>query len=153
MRAANAALVGNRKCAALHLIERQLPLARPDGERLDLLGEFKQALAVHLANHRDEQAGVRVHSQADVIILLDDNLACCLVEARVENRMLLQRRLDRLQRERREGQARAPGFEVRLVFLAQLHQRGDVGLVELRHARHRRPTLPHSLADYPAERR
>ena len=43
------------------------------GQFFQFLGNLEQALFVHVANDRDDQAGFGIHRDADVEIFLEDN--------------------------------------------------------------------------------
>ena len=137
--AANAALVGDGEGAALELLAGDFPLAGFLGQLLQLPRQLEQALLVHVADDRHDQARLGVHRDADVIVLLENDLLGDLVEAGVEDRMLLQRVHDRLQRQRRSASAARPCFSYAgAYFFRSVVQSRDVGLVELRHVRDRR---------------
>ena len=153
MPAADAALIGDRERPALHFLKAHLAFARARREVLQLLRQLEQALLVRVAQHRHEQARVRVHRDAEVKIIFENHLARRLVNARVERRVLLQRRDDGLQREGSQRQIHPLGLIGGDVLFAQLEQRRDVRVVELRHVRDRVPVLRHPVADHLAQLR
>src|SRR5690625_2200195 len=135
--AADAAQRRNGNAAAGHVGRTELLVAGLDRNLAQLLGQFDQPLLVAIADHRHHQAVRRVHGDADVEILLEDQLFAGRVQRGIELRELLQRRdhgLD-LEHQRRD-------LDVR-VFLAELlaegFQLGDVGVVMLGDVRDHRP--------------
>ena len=81
MAAADAALVGNSEGAAFEFVGETLRSRALPGKVLQLLREFEQALPVHVADDRNDQAGLRIHRDADVIVVLEDNLLGGFIEA------------------------------------------------------------------------
>ena len=65
-RAADAAEVGDREAAALHLVERQLAGARLLRRLRQLDRQLDDALAIDVADDRHEQAALGVDGDADV---------------------------------------------------------------------------------------
>ena len=68
----------------------------------------QHVLLVHVAQHRDDQALLGVHRQADVKILLPNHFPGRFVQAAVENGMLLQRPGHDLEREGRSASDARP---------------------------------------------
>ena len=147
MRPANRALVGNRERAAFHVVSGNLPVARLCRELLQFPGDFQNGFFVHVPDHRHQQSLIRVHRDAEVEIFLDDDFIRHLVEARIENRMLLQSFNDCFQNERRQRQLHAFGLVSRAEFFTQLVQPREIRLVELRHAGDGIPAFPHPPRD------
>ena len=87
------------KRSALHLVERQLARLRLLGDLLQLRRELHDVLLVHVADHRHEQAGLGVDRDADVDVLLEDDLFVRNVDGRIELREYLERRRDDFQRQ------------------------------------------------------
>ena len=104
-------------------------------EPLDLAGQVEEREAVGAADHRHQQPLVGGGGDADVPVLLDDDLAGRLVERGVELGVGLQRRHHRLDHEGQEGElhplglgaGRQPVLEAdQLGHVALLHE-GEVG--------------------------
>ena len=53
---------------------RHLALARFPGQVLQLPRQLEQVLLIRVADDRHDQARFRIHRNADVVILLEDNL-------------------------------------------------------------------------------
>ena len=95
----------------------------------------RDVLPVGVADHRHEQAAIGVHGHADVHVLLVDDLAALGVDRGVELRELLDRGRQDLHQHRRDREVAARLGDLILELLAQLLERGDVRLVELRDVR------------------
>src|SRR5439155_14247785 len=93
----------------LDLREGEFLVARRIREALDLLREIPQVPPVRLVDYRHREALVRGGCEANVVVSLNDDLLSLVVDGRVEGGEFLQRREDRLDEERQEGD---------LVFLA-----------------------------------
>ena len=102
MAAADAALVGNRKRAALQLFEGNLALAGLLRERVQLLRKLKKIFLVDVAQHRHDQPAFGVHGDADVAVVFVNDLVGCFVHAGVGARMLFQSAAKHQQQKRRE---------------------------------------------------
>ena len=66
-----------------------LPVARLLRELFQLLRQIQHRLFIHVTNDRHDQALFRVHGNADVKILFEDNFIGYFIETGIENRMLL----------------------------------------------------------------
>ena len=139
------------KHAALHLVERQLAGARLLGDLGQLRRQLGDALRVDVADDRHEQAAIGVDGDADVRVLLVDQLPAARVDRRVELRELLQRGGDDLHRDGRDRQLAAGALDLRSPLLPQLLEAGDVGLVVLRDVRDRRPRVREVLGGLAAD--
>ena len=73
-RAADTAEAGDREAAALHVGGIDLAVAHARADCAELFREFEQALLVGVANHRHDQADRRVDRDADVEVLLEDQV-------------------------------------------------------------------------------
>ena len=62
------------KRAALHLVGLELAVARELGELAHLLRDVDDALLVGVADHRHDEAVRRVGGEADVVVLLEDEV-------------------------------------------------------------------------------
>ena len=78
---------------------------------------------VGVADHRHEQAAIGVHGDADVDVLLVDDLAALGVDRRVELRELLDRRREHAHQHRRDRQVAARLRDLLLELLPQLFER------------------------------
>ena len=78
------------KRAALHLVGLQLAVARELRELAHLLRDLHDAFLVGVADHRHDQALRRVGGEADVVVLLEDEVVA--VERSVELREFRERR-------------------------------------------------------------
>ena len=117
-----------------------LPLRARSATAVSSCGQLGDALLVHVADHRHQQAALGVHGDADVVIVLEDRAGCWPVSRRgVEVRELLQRHGDGLQREGRHRQLRP----LAVLGLAERFQVGDVGQVVLGDVRDQAPGQAH----------
>src|ERR1035441_6204158 len=139
----DAALVGNGEGTALHLFSRHFALARFAGQFLQLSGQVNQSLLIDVANDRHDQARFSINRNPNVVVLLEDNLLRYLVEAGIEDGMLLERIDNHLQGERGQGEPRALLLVRGGVLLPQRHQAGNVSLVKLGDARSSAPAFRH----------
>ena len=154
-RAADAAKIRDAEAAALHLLERQLPVACFLGQLRQLHGELHDVLGVGVADDRHEQPAIGVHGDADVDVLLLDDFFRRHVDRDVELREGLQRRRDHLHGDRGDRQIAAGGLHLLRVVLAKLFERRDVGQIVLRHMWNGRPRgrqVLGRLAPYAAHR-
>ena len=124
---------------------RQLAVARLLGQLLQLDGDLRDVLLVGVADHRHEQPAIGVHRHADVHVLLVDDLAALGVDRGVELRELLHRGRQHLHQHRGDGEVAAGLGHLVLELLAQLLERGDVRLVELRDVRNGVPGVAEML--------
>ncbi len=136
-RAADAAQARDREAAALHVGRAELAFARLRGERRHLRGDREHALLVGVLDHRHDEAVRRVGGEADVEVLLQDQVVA--VERGIDVRELPQRGDARLDQEREHRHLDA-GLLVLLVERdAEGLEVGDVRLVELRDVRNHHP--------------
>ena len=91
------------KGAAAQVLRRGLAGAGLGAEPLDVAGDLAEVLAVGVAHHRDEQAVRGRHRDAEVVAVVEDDLAGGLVERGVDQRHLLERRRHRLDGEGQVG--------------------------------------------------
>ena len=105
----------------------------------------RDVLLVGVPDHRHEQPAIGVDRDADVHVLLVDDLAALGVDRRVELRELADRRRQDAHQHRRHRQVAAGLRDLVLVLLPQLLERGDVRLVELRDVRNRVPGVAEML--------
>src|SRR6185312_3582696 len=126
---ADAAQRADREAAAGHLGRAELLLARLLRDLAEVARKVEQALLVAIPDHRHHQAVGRVHRDADVEVLLQDQLLARLVERGVELRKLFQRRDHRLdlEHQRADLQILVLGAEL----LAERLHLGDVGVLVL----------------------
>ena len=110
-----------------------------------------QVLAVGVADHRHDQAGRRGHGDADVVAVVQHDLAGLLVERGVDDRHFLQRRDHRLDEERQVGQLHAGRGERLAQAGAQPDQLGDVALIDVAVVRDGVLGVDHVLGDLAAE--
>ena len=103
------------------------------GEGGELAGHGEQGLFVHVADDRHDEAALRRHRDAEMMVALEDQLAGCGVEARVELRVRGEgdrRRLQEEAGERERDAARAGRLEIVPDERVEI---GDVGAVEVGH--------------------
>ena len=127
------------ECAAFHIGGRQFLVARLLRELRQLDSEFDDVLFVHIANHRNKQAAIRVGGHADVDVLLVDDFFFFDVDAGIELREDFERRGADFQRDRGDRHLAASLFGLGSETRAQLLEFGDVGAVMLRDMRNRVP--------------
>ena len=77
-----------------------LPSRTVVGQLVDLGGDLRDALAIGIAQHGHDQAALGVDGDADVDVLLVDDLVVLHVDRGVEHRVPLERRGDGLDEER-----------------------------------------------------
>src|SRR6266705_4702212 len=130
-RAADAAQAGDAEGASAHIVGLELLFPRPLGDFGELAREVEHAFAVGVADHRHHKPLRRVHRDAYVEVLLDDQVLAGPVERRVEIRELLERVGASLHQERERGELEALLFGDLRLLLAVSFQLGDVGLVVL----------------------
>ena len=153
MCATDGSLIGDGERAALHLVGRNLPVAGFRSELFEFLCEVEHGLFVHIADDRNHQTLVSIHRNAEVDVFLDDDFVRNLVEAGIENLMLLQRRGHGFQDERCQRELDAFLLVVGGKFLPQLAELGEINVIELRHAGHAIPAFTHAAGDDLAQRR
>src|SRR5207245_7033259 len=83
-RAADAAQIRDAERAALPLLERQFAAARLLGELRQLDGDLDDVLGVGVANDRHKEAAIRIDGDADVHVLLEDDLLGGEIDRRIE---------------------------------------------------------------------
>src|SRR6478672_123194 len=130
------------EAAALHLLRLELAVARQRGEIAHLAGDLHHALPVGVAQHRHHQAVRRVGREADVVVLLEDEVVA--VQRCIEVREFLQRDHAGLDHEGKHGDLAGLARGDRLGVLvvqgdAHLFELGDVGIVVLGDVRDHRP--------------
>ena len=125
------AAVGDGEGAALHVLDAELAVARPLAEIRHLRLDLGEAHAVGLAHHRHDEAAVGADGNADVVVVLVDDLVA--VDLGVDGGDFLQGLQARLHEEAHEAQLHAVALlEQHLVFVAQLHHCAHVDVVERR---------------------
>jgi len=100
-----------------------------------------------VADHRDDQAALGRHRDAEMAVPLEDELARRRIEAGVELRLLLEREGGRLQKEAGQGEREAPlprGLHVATDDRVEL---GDVGAIEVCDVRDERGRERHPFGD------
>ena len=107
--------------------------------------EAEQALLVGLLHHRDDEPPVERDGDADVDVLLVDDVVA--VERRVEDGKRPERADDRLGDEREERQLGAVALVLGLLLLAQLRHAREVHLEHRVHVSRRPPAEHHVLGD------
>ena len=123
------AAVGDGEGAALHLVHGQGAVARRLAQGRDALLNARQRQRVGVAQHRHDQALVGADSDADVVVVLVDDVRA--VDLGVDGRDFLQRGDHGLGEEAHEAELGAMAlFEGFLVLAAQRHHRRHVHLVE-----------------------
>ncbi|MNR06952.1 hypothetical protein D3C85_1230520 [compost metagenome] len=141
------------EAASAHLSHRQALVARLGRDRLQLRGQFGDALAITVAQHRHEQAKARVHGHADVEILLQHQVFAAAIQGGVELREAFQRpdhRLDQIGQQRQLGR-----LARRVARLAPRLELGDVGIILVGDMWNHHPVARHVLSRqllHPAER-
>ncbi len=108
-------------------------------------GQFHDIFLVHIANHRDQQAAIGVHGDADVDVLLVNDLFLRHVNTGIELRENFQGGSADFQCDRRHRHLATRFFRLGRKTRAQLFQFGDVGLVLLGDVRDRGPGFPKML--------
>ncbi len=120
---------------------------------LQFLREIEHGFFIHVANHGNHQALLGVHGDAEVDVFLDNDFVRHFIEARIENRMLLERRGDRFQDERRERELDAFLFVIGRKFFPQFADAREINIVELRDARDGAGAFGHAARNDLAQRR
>ena len=126
---------------------RELLAARALDDFLDVLREIQNRLVLDVLHHRSRQTVVGLNGEADVEIVLVDDLLLLFVERGVEDRELLQRRDHRLHDERQIGHFDALLGADFLGLLAELHELGDVRFFDIGEMRGMIFRLAHLLGD------
>ena len=104
--------VGDRAAAASDLVEGQLARAGTLGLVCDFFRKLDQVFDIGIPNHGYDQALRRVHRNADVVILLEQDLLPCFIDRSVEDRVLLEGCDQCLDEEgqQRQADARSPAL-------------------------------------------
>src|SRR6266545_4521397 len=145
-RAADAPEAGDAEGTAAHAVGLELLLPCEFGDFRQLAGKIEDALAVRVADHGHDQAIGRVHRDADVVVLLDDQVLAGLVERSVEIGKLAQGVDRSLHQEGEHGELEAFFFRHLRVLLAESLELGDVGFVVLGDVRNRDPVAVQKTA-------
>ena len=103
---------------------------------LGLVGHLRRqldhVLAVGVANHRHDQAFRGVNRDSDVVVLLEQNLLLFFVDRSVEDRVLLESRNQRLDKEGQKGETDAgPLLDHRFGAAVMGHEVRDVSFVDV----------------------
>ena len=125
-------------------------VARQRREVLDLGGELEDRAAIRVLHHGHHQALLGVGGEADVVLAAQDVRVVRVVDERVDDGELLQRRDERLDDERQEGELDAALGRVGLGLLAQRRELGHVALVHVREVRRHLLRAHHLLGDLAA---
>src|SRR5207244_2328855 len=83
--------VGDRERPPAQVVERRLARADALRERRQLALQLDERLSIDVADHRDDQAALGRHRDAEMAVPLEDELARRRIEAGVELRVLLER--------------------------------------------------------------
>src|SRR6266851_8653539 len=144
--AAKDARVGNRERAFLHFLGLQLLRARALREVVHVALDAQNVLLIGVFHHRDEQAPVERHGDADVDLLVEDHIGA--VERGVQRRKRAQPRDRGLHEEGHERQLGLVAlFEFVLGLRAQGSHLGHVDFVDRVHVRGNTLRRHHVLGD------
>ena len=134
-RAADAAEVGDRHRCAAHFVRFHLAGLRAGRQIGDLGGDGPEPLAIHVTQHWHHQTVRRVHRDADMEELLQDQGLARRVERGVESRELGQTAGQRLDLKGQRRQLDAPRLSFGFQFLAERLDPAHVGAVVMRDLR------------------
>src|SRR5438067_8421991 len=127
-RAVNSA-IRNRERAALQILDLHFPFARFRGVIRDVALEFREALLVGIAHHRNNEAALRPNRDADVVELVLNKILA--FDPAVDRRKGFQCYDRRLYEERHEPELKPILFRERILrFRPELLHRRHVALVE-----------------------
>ena len=117
---------------------------------IDSLGDLEQVEAIGIVHDRNHEAGVRRSGDANVVVLLIDQLVGPLVDGGVQARMASERIGDRLDDERKVVETNASSLRLGREARAHLHEAGRVALLDEREMRGGRRCALHTLGDLAA---
>jgi hypothetical protein len=123
--------VGDGAGTAFELVEGECPLPGSPGEVGDLVRELEHVLAVGVLDNRNDETLRGVDRDSDVVVPLEHQLSGLLVDAGVEDRVVLEHGHQRLDEERQQRESPAPGFDLALDRAVVLEELGDIGLLDM----------------------
>ena len=143
MPAAHGTDIGDGKGSALHLLKGGLALPGPLDHVVELNGQIRDTLAIHISDDRNNQTSVRIYGHPDVVVVLHDKLSGARIQCRIEVGKGLEGCGHGLEREYRDGQFAPFGLDGGLVFFPKGIQSGNVRLGVAGHMGYLRPGQGH----------